>query len=77
MRAGDFLRLGLAFSSVNAVRFVGGMSKSGGNLVCKHHIKPEYGDEQADAGRDCRNRLANIHSCTVHCCIYRHHYAIA
>ena len=25
----------------------------------KHHYKPEYGDEQADAGRDCRTRLAN------------------
>ena len=24
----------------------------------KHHIQPEYGDEQADAGRDSRNRLA-------------------
>jgi len=24
----------------------------------KHQIQREYGDEQADAGRDCRNRLA-------------------
>ena len=24
----------------------------------KHQIQPEYGDEQADAGRDCRTRLA-------------------
>ena len=23
-----------------------------------HHIQPGYGDEQADAGRDCRIRLA-------------------
>ena len=23
-------------------------------LVSKHQIQPEYGDEQADAGRDCR-----------------------
>ena len=30
----------------------------GRNLVSKHHIQPEYGDEQADAGRDCRIRLA-------------------
>ena len=22
-----------------------------------HQIQPEYGDEQADAGRDCRTRL--------------------
>ena len=24
----------------------------------QHQIQPEYGDEQADAGRDCRTRLA-------------------
>ena len=32
------------------------------NLVSKHQIQPEYGDEQADAGRDCRNRLARPNS---------------
>ena len=32
----------------------------GRNLVSKHQIQPEYGDEQADAGRDCRTRLAKI-----------------
>ena len=26
----------------------------GRNPVSEHHIQPEYGDEQADAGRDCR-----------------------
>ena len=30
----------------------------GRNPVSKHHIQPEYGEEQADAGRDCRTRLA-------------------
>ena len=30
----------------------------GRNPVSKHQIQPEYGDEQADAGRDCRARLA-------------------
>ena len=30
----------------------------GRNPLSKHHIQPEYGDEQADAGRGCRNRLA-------------------
>ena len=30
----------------------------GRNPVSKHHIEPEYGDEQADAGWDCRTRLA-------------------
>ena len=28
------------------------------NPVSKHQIQPEYGDGQADAGRDCRHRLA-------------------
>ena len=28
------------------------------NLVSKHQIQPGYGDEQADAGRDCRTRFA-------------------
>ena len=26
--------------------------------VSKHHIQPENGDKQADAGRNCRTRLA-------------------
>ena len=30
----------------------------GRNLASKHQIQPEYGDEEADAGRDCRIRLA-------------------
>ena len=34
----------------------------GRNPVSKHQIQPEYGDEQADAGRDCRNRLARPNS---------------
>ena len=29
----------------------------GRNPVSKHQIQPEYGDEQADAGRDYRTRL--------------------
>ena len=29
----------------------------GKNPVSKHQIQPEYGDEQADAGRNCRTRL--------------------
>ena len=32
--------------------------ESGTNPVSKHQIQPEYGDEQADAGRDGRTRLA-------------------
>ena len=34
----------------------------GRNPVCKRQIQPEYGDEQADAGRDCRTRLARPNS---------------
>ena len=34
----------------------------GRNPVSKHQIQPEYGDEQADAGGDCRNRLARPNS---------------
>ena len=34
----------------------------GRNPVSKHQIQPEYGDEQADAGRDCRTRLAGPNS---------------
>ena len=30
----------------------------GRNPVSKHQIQPEYGDEQADAGRDCGSRFA-------------------
>ena len=34
----------------------------GRNPVSKHQIRPEYGDEQADAGRDGRTRLARPNS---------------
>ena len=34
----------------------------GRDPVSKHYIQPEYGDEQADAGRDCRTRLAGPNS---------------
>ena len=36
----------------------------GRNPVSKHHIQPEYGDEQADSGRDCRTLLARSNSQT-------------
>ena len=32
----------------------------GRNPVSRYKIQPEYGDEQADAGRDCRNRFARL-----------------
>ena len=34
----------------------------GRDLVSKHQIQPDYGDEQADAGRDCRTRFARPNS---------------
>ena len=34
----------------------------GRNPASKHQNQPEYGDEQADAGRDCRIRLARPNS---------------
>ena len=34
----------------------------GRNPGSKHQIQSEYGDEQADARRDCRNRLARSNS---------------
>ena len=34
----------------------------GKNPVYKHQVQPEYGDEQADAGRDCRTRLVRQNS---------------
>ena len=34
----------------------------GRNPVSKHQIQPEYGDEQTDAGRDCRTRLGRPNS---------------
>ena len=34
----------------------------GRNPVSKHHLQPEYRDEQADAGRHCRTRLARPNS---------------
>ena len=30
--------------------------------LSKHQIQPEYGDEQADAGQNCRTRLARPNS---------------
>ena len=30
----------------------------GRNPISKHQFQPEYEDKQADAGRDCRTRLA-------------------
>ena len=39
-------------------KYMDAAAELGRNPVSKHQIQPEYGDEQADAGRDCQNRLA-------------------
>ena len=38
------------------------VAELGRNPVSKHQIQPEHGDEQADAGRDCRTRPARPYS---------------
>ena len=43
-------------------KYVDVAAELGRNPVSKHQIQPEYGDEQADAGRDCRTRLARPNS---------------
>ena len=53
------LQLGIhpmAYGGLN--KYMDAAAELGKNLVSKHQIQPEYGDEQADAGRDCRTRLA-------------------
>ena len=43
-------------------KYMDAAAELGRNPISKHHIHPEYGDEEADAGRDCRTRLARPHS---------------
>ena len=43
---------------VNPKKLLVLFAEFGRNPVSTHQIQPEYGDEQADAGRNCRNRLA-------------------
>ena len=38
------------------------VAELGSDPVSKNQIQPEYGDEQADAGRNCRIRLARPNS---------------
>ena len=39
-------------------KYMDAAAELGRNPVSKHQIQPEYGDEQADPGRNCRTRLA-------------------
>ena len=43
----------MAYGGLN--KYMDATAELGRNPVSKHHIQPQYGDEQADAGRDCRN----------------------
>ena len=43
-------------------KYMDAAAKLGRNPVSKYQVQPEYGDEQADAGRDCRTRLARPNS---------------
>ena len=46
----------MAYGGLN--KYMDTAAEIGRNPVSKEQIQPEYGDEQADAGRDCRTRLA-------------------
>ena len=50
----------MAYGGFN--KYMDAAAEFGRNSVSKHQIQPEYGDEQADAGRDCRDRLARPNS---------------
>ena len=50
----------MAYGGLNL--FMDAAAELGRNPVSKHQIEPKYGDEQADAGRDCRTRLARPNS---------------
>ena len=50
----------MAYGGLNYIK--NAPAELGRNPVSKPQIQPEYGNEQADAGRDCRNRLARPNS---------------
>ena len=55
----DPIKLGtdpMAYGGLN--EYMDAAAELGRNPLSKHQIQPEYGDEQSDTGRDCRNRLA-------------------
>ena len=63
MQLRDPINSGLIRSRMAALsKQMDAAAKLGRNPVSKHKIQPEYGDEQADAGRDCRTRLARLNS---------------
>ena len=50
----------MAYDGLN--KYMDAAAEIGRNPVSKHQIQPEYGDEQADAERDCRTLLARPNS---------------
>ena len=50
----------MAYGGLNI--FMDAAAEFGRNPVGKHQIQPEDGDGQADAGRDCRTRIARPNS---------------
>ena len=46
------------FFLLYSIIYIYATAELGRNPVSKHQIQPEYGDEQADTGRDCRTHLA-------------------
>ena len=50
----------MSYGDVN--KYMDVTAETGKNPVSKRQTQPEYGDEQADAGRDCRTRLARPNS---------------
>ena len=51
-------KLGTDPMAYGGYNYMEAAAELGRNPVSKHQIQPEYGGEQADAGRDCRTRLA-------------------
>ena len=46
----------MAYGGLN--KYMDAAAEIGRNVVSKHHVQPEYEDEQGDAGRDFRTHLA-------------------
>ena len=52
----------MAYGGLNKYMDAAAVELGKNPVVSKHQIQPEYEDEQADAGRDCRTRLARPNS---------------
>ena len=63
MQLRDLINLGLTRWRMAVLnKEMDAAAELGRNPVSKHQVQPEYGDEQADAGRDCRVCLARPNS---------------